>query len=167
MELLNTKLKNLLRAYKSAKDGNKGTGNTLIKAPFEDLMEEIFGNNPIISNNHVLSLSGTETMALTPKKSTDSHSSTPNTVSAEMCNCTALTQTQATLVGSIESAGVKNQCGEVKTKKRKSVKERYYEEKNIIKKDYLQKKLEEIKQRRLDKANQHNEKMEALKNYLQ
>lgn len=57
-------MKNLLRAYKAAKDGNKKTGATPIFVPFEDEMEEIFGTQANISNNHTLSLRGEPILAL-------------------------------------------------------------------------------------------------------
>lgn len=51
------KIQSLLKAYKAAKDNARKTGAGPCVAPFMEEMDEIFGNKPIISNNHSLSLS--------------------------------------------------------------------------------------------------------------
>lgn len=62
--LLTNKLKNLMRAYKSAKDGNKKTGSAPIQVPFQEILDEIFGSQPNISNEIVLNLRGKATQSL-------------------------------------------------------------------------------------------------------
>ena len=64
-EMLKVKLKGLMRAYKCAKDAEKRTGAGSIHVPFMAQMEEIFGDRPIASANHCLSLSG-QTIATLP-----------------------------------------------------------------------------------------------------
>lgn len=54
--MLNAKLKNLLRAYKATKDNVSQTGAGASSAPYQELMEEIFGCRPEIANSHTLSL---------------------------------------------------------------------------------------------------------------
>lgn len=54
--MLNAKLKNLLRAYKATKDNTNRTGASASSAPYQDIMEEIFGTRPEIANSHTLSL---------------------------------------------------------------------------------------------------------------
>ncbi|XP_055918994.1 uncharacterized protein LOC129951027 isoform X2 [Eupeodes corollae] len=43
---------------KTAVDNNKRTGESLVKAPFEDQTAEIFGSYPIIKNTHAINLGG-------------------------------------------------------------------------------------------------------------
>lgn len=53
-----------MRAYKSAKDGNKKTGSAPIQVPFQEILDEIFGSQPNISNEIVLNLRGKATQSL-------------------------------------------------------------------------------------------------------
>ncbi|XP_036340685.1 probable inactive serine/threonine-protein kinase slob2 [Rhagoletis pomonella] len=51
---LESKMRTLLQAYKSASDNNRSTGASPCFAPFMELMNEIFGRSPIISNDHTV-----------------------------------------------------------------------------------------------------------------
>lgn len=52
--MLSNKLKNLLRAYKASKDNSNRTGAGASSAPYQELMDEIFGSQPQIANQHTL-----------------------------------------------------------------------------------------------------------------
>lgn len=47
-------MRTLLQAYKAARDNNRSTGASPCFAPYMELMDEIFGNTPIISNDHTV-----------------------------------------------------------------------------------------------------------------
>ncbi|XP_067647651.1 uncharacterized protein [Eurosta solidaginis] len=51
---LESKIRTLLQAYKAARDNNRSTGASPCFAPYMELMDEIFGNTPIIKNDHTV-----------------------------------------------------------------------------------------------------------------
>ncbi|XP_037931712.1 uncharacterized protein LOC119666501 [Teleopsis dalmanni] len=53
---LERKMRTLLSAFKAAKDNNRRTGASPCLPPYMELMNEIFGDKPIISNNHTATL---------------------------------------------------------------------------------------------------------------
>ncbi|XP_017481058.1 PREDICTED: uncharacterized protein LOC108370266 [Rhagoletis zephyria] len=53
---LEGRMRTLLQAYKAARDNNNRTGSSPCFDPYMELMEEIFGSSPIISNSHTLQL---------------------------------------------------------------------------------------------------------------
>ncbi|XP_037940601.1 uncharacterized protein LOC119673404 [Teleopsis dalmanni] len=53
---LERKMRTLLSAFKAAKDNNRRTGASQCLPPYMELMNEIFGDKPIISNNHTATL---------------------------------------------------------------------------------------------------------------
>ncbi|XP_011203856.2 uncharacterized protein LOC105226589 isoform X1 [Bactrocera dorsalis] len=57
VHMLKTKLKNLARTYKQSVD-NKVRDSDSGSGPCADLMEEVFGGNPIASNEHIIYLCG-------------------------------------------------------------------------------------------------------------
>lgn len=122
-------------------------------------MDEIFGNNPIISNSHTLSLSGEEITALTPNQCFSANLNVSDSENPEEI-------TDISLVSPTSIAGSSSSYGVVQKPpaKRSTIKEKYYTEKIKVKESYYKNKLKEMRERRLDKQLQHKEKMEALKN---
>ncbi|XP_037944485.1 uncharacterized protein LOC119677285 [Teleopsis dalmanni] len=53
---LERKMRTLLSAFKAAKDNNRRTGASPCLPPYMEMMNEIFGDKPIISNNHTATL---------------------------------------------------------------------------------------------------------------
>ncbi|XP_037930607.1 uncharacterized protein LOC119665457 [Teleopsis dalmanni] len=49
-------MRTLLSVFKAAKDNNRRTGASPCLPPYMELMNEIFGDKPIISNNHTATL---------------------------------------------------------------------------------------------------------------
>lgn len=56
--MVQTKIATLLRAYKAAADNERQTGSAPCVTPFMDIMDDLFGNRPIISNRHTLNMGG-------------------------------------------------------------------------------------------------------------
>ncbi|XP_067637933.1 uncharacterized protein [Eurosta solidaginis] len=75
VEMLLSKFKNL-RAYKQSSDNNRRTGATPCYAPYSDLLDEIFGDIPVISNKHSINLYG-KSLSPNETSSSDSSSSQP------------------------------------------------------------------------------------------
>lgn len=69
---LETKMASLLKAYKAARDNERLTGRGASTFQYLSLMDEIYGDRPIMANNHTINLFGDEVQALVlqPKKVT-------------------------------------------------------------------------------------------------
>lgn len=67
--MLESKIKTLLKAYKSAKDHNKQTGVSPCIVPFEDILDDLFGDRPMMGRSNTINVSSRSSATpLSPKR---------------------------------------------------------------------------------------------------
>lgn len=160
--MLSAKFKNLVRAYKQSADNNSRTGATPCNAPFADLMEEIFGDNPVISNNHSINLYGQPLNIEIGSNAPTS--SCPNTSSPTPSSSMETSENLVTNVRKARSyrPPLKEKIVEMRLKCKREL----AANKLKLFEDYATKKLEKMEQAQLLKQKRHEEKMAMMKAFL-
>lgn len=150
--MLSTKFKNLVRAYKQSADNNRRTGATPCNAPYADLMDEIFGDSPIMSNNHSINLYG---QPLGQSKTTVEEDETPSTSRGPTVNSNSSQQSN----GRKRRTSMKEKISIMKLNTKKEAADK----KLKLLEEYTKQKLEKMVEAQQLKQKRHEEKMALLK----
>lgn len=135
------RMRSLLQAYKAARDNNNRTGSSPCFAPYMELMDEIFGSSPIISNTHTLQLGEG------PVQMLEDDSETP-APSSSVPQLSPLSSTSSSLSHLSTLPSTSSSMSPTPAKRKRSARELYYEEKLKLKKKHMKKKTPRRKGRR-------------------
>ncbi|XP_036335181.1 uncharacterized protein LOC118745695 [Rhagoletis pomonella] len=130
----------LLQAYKTARDNNNRTGSSPFFAPYMELMEEIFGSSPIISNSHTLQLGDGPVQMIEESSPIPAPSPPPNSTTSSPLSQSPLPSTSSSLSQSPLPLISSLPMSPTPAERKRSARELYYEEKLKLKKKAFEKK---------------------------